>query len=117
MRVTRERPDASRIFAAELLAGAPHLSAYLNGDLRRSVLRLTRVINGWAARGWMDAVSAPHLLFDIWAMTQTYADFDVQVLAVLDRKALTNRDFRTATDTIITLVLKGCGVRPPSDTT
>ena len=60
----------------------------------------------------MDAVHPKHLLFDIWAMTQTYADFDVQVLAVLDKKRLTDRDFQAATDTIVALVLKGCGVRP-----
>jgi len=111
MAMTRRRPHASRIFAAELLRGAPHIRGYLSGELRLCVVRLTRVIEGWSARGWMDAVPAPHLLFDIWAMTQTYADFDAQITAVLGRKRLTERDFEAATHTIVTLVLKGCGIR------
>jgi TetR/AcrR family transcriptional regulator len=111
MAMTRRRPQASRIFAGELLRGAPHIGGYLTGELRRRVARLSTVIEGWSARGWMDPVPAPHLLFDIWAMTQTYADFDVQIMAVLGRRRLTERDFETATHTIITLVLKGCGIR------
>lgn len=114
MEMTRQRPHASRIFAAELLSGAPHISGYLSGELRQCVARLSKVIEGWSARGLMDAVAPKHLLFDIWAMTQTYADFDVQILAVLDKKTLSDRDFRTATDTIVTLVLKGCGIRRPT---
>ena len=114
MDMTRQRPHASRIFAAELLRGAPHIGGYLTGELSRCVARLAKVIEGWSARGWMDPVSPKHLLFDIWAMTQTYADFDVQILAVLGKKTLSGRDFKTATDTIVTLVLKGCGIRRPT---
>jgi TetR/AcrR family transcriptional regulator len=111
MAMTRQRPYASRIFAAELLSGAPHIGRYLTGELRRCAARLSTVIDGWSARGLMDAVHPQHLLFDIWAMTQTYADFDVQILAVLDKKTLSDRDFEAATETIVTLVLKGCGIR------
>jgi TetR/AcrR family transcriptional regulator len=114
MAMTRQRPDASRIFAAELLCGAPHIGGYLTGELRRCVARLSKVIAGWSERGLMDAVNPQHLLFDIWAMTQTYADFDVQVMAVLGKRRLSERDFRAATDTIVTLVLKGCGIRRSS---
>ena len=111
MEMTRRRPHASRIFAAELLRGAPHIGGYLRGELRQCVARLSSVIEGWSARGLMDAVPPGHLLFDIWAMTQTYADFEVQILAVLDKKSLSDRDFRTATDTVVRLVLRGCGIR------
>lgn len=111
MRMTRERPHASRIFAAELLSGAPHIARYLNGELRTCVRELTTVFEAWIADGMMDPIDPRHLLFDIWAMTQTYADFDVQMCAVLAKPSLTDSDFDAATDTIVALVLKGCGAR------
>jgi len=108
----RARPDASRIFAGELLRGAPLLMPFLRGELRRRVEAMGRVIEGWSARGLMDRVAPAHLFFSIWAMTQTYADFDVQIRAVLGRDDGPDDEmFATATATVTALVLKGCGVR------
>src|SRR5580658_10429595 len=80
---SRQRPQASRIFAGELLRGAPHIKMYLGIELRNRVAELASVIESWGARGLMDPVHPTHLLFNIWAMTQTYADFDVQIRSVL----------------------------------
>lgn len=113
---SRTRPQASRIFAGELLRGAPRMMHYLGLELRHRVEQLTRVIAGWSAAGLMDAIHPVHLLFNIWAMTQTYADFDVQIRAVLGKVVLDDAEFATATDTVVTLVLKGCGVGTPSPT-
>lgn len=108
----RARPGASRIFAGEILRGAPLLMPFLRGELRRRVERMARVIEGWSARGLMDRVAPAHLFFSIWAMTQTYADFDVQIRAVLGQDdGLDDETFATATATVTALVLKGCGVR------
>ena len=46
-----------------------------------------------------------------WAMTQTYADFDVQIRAVLGKVSIDGAEFAVATETVVSLVLKGCGVR------
>jgi TetR/AcrR family transcriptional regulator len=111
----RARPGASRIFAAELLRGAPLLMPFLRGELRRRVEAMASVIEGWGARGLMDRVAPAHLFFGIWAMTQTYADFDVQMRAVLGQDdGLNDATFATAGATVTTLVLKGCGVRTAS---
>ena len=108
----RARPGASRIFAGELLRGAPLLMPFLRGELRRRVQSMASVIEGWSARGLMDRVAPAHLFFSIWAMTQTYADFDVQIRAVLGEDAnSTTRCSRPPTATVTALVLKGCGVR------
>jgi TetR/AcrR family transcriptional regulator len=108
---SRERPDASRIFAGELLRGAPHIMMYLGIELRNRVTELASVIEGWSARELMDPVHPVHLLFNIWAMTQTYADFDVQIRAVLGKVSIDDAEFAVATETVVALVLKGCGVR------
>jgi TetR/AcrR family transcriptional regulator len=110
---SRLRPDASRIFAGELLHGAPHIMLYLGIELRQRVTELTRVIAGWSAEGLMDPINPIHLLFNIWAMTQTYADFDVQIRAVLGKVAIDDAEFAEATETVVALVLKGSGVRAP----
>ena len=108
----RQRPGASRIFAGELLRGAPLLMPFLRGELRRRVDAMARVIESWSARGLMDKMAPAHLFFSIWAMTQTYADFDVQIRAVLGADdGLDDETFATATATVTALVLKGCGVR------
>ena len=59
----------------------------------------------------MAPVDSVHLFFTIWAATQTYADFDVQIRAVLGRETLSEQDFADAAATVTALVLKGCGVR------
>lgn len=109
----RTRPQASRIFAGELLRGAPRITHYLGLELRRRVDELASVITGWSAAGLMDPIHPVHLLFNIWAMAQTYADFDVQIRAGLGEAVLDDAEFAAATETVVTLVLKGCGVRAP----
>ena len=50
------------------------------------------------------------VLFTIWAATQTYADFDVQVCAVLGRAELKAKDHQRATEHVVALLLRGCGL-------
>jgi TetR/AcrR family transcriptional regulator len=110
---SRNRPHASRIFAGELLRGAPHIMLFLGIELRRVVNELDSVIQGWSARGLMRPVNPAHLLFNIWAMTQTYADFDVQIRAVLGKVAIDDAEYAVATETVVGLILNGCGVLAP----
>lgn len=110
MRMSRVRPYASKVFANEVLHGAPQIASYLGDHLRRWVSDKVLVIEGWIAAGRMAAVDARHLFFLIWAMTQTYADFDVQIGAVLDVPRLANADFETGCRMVEILVLRGCGL-------
>ncbi len=105
LRSAREQPLASRIYAGELLRGAPHISGYLHIALRERVRNLGAVIDTWVAEDAIKPVSAPHLLFCIWAMTQTYADFGVQIGAVLGKKELDDEVFGGAVETVTQLVL------------
>jgi TetR/AcrR family transcriptional regulator len=104
------RPDASRVFANELLHGAPVLGDMLRTELRSMVRRKAAVIEGWIAAGRMAPVDPVHLFFTMWAATQTYADFDVQVRAVLGRSRLSARDHARAADHVVSLILRGCGL-------
>ncbi len=110
MALSAARPDASRVFANELLHGAPVLGELMRTELRSIVRRKAKVIDGWVAAGRMAPVDSTHLFFTIWAATQTYADFDVQMRAVLGRHKLTAADHLRAADHVVALVLRGCGL-------
>lgn len=107
---SRAHPLASRVFAGEMLRGAPVIRGFLSSELRPWVERQAAVMRRWIAEGRMDPVDPLHLLFMIWAATQTYADFDVQIRVVTGRHRQTRADFETAADQIVRVVLKGCGL-------
>ena len=110
MAMSATRPDASRVFANELLHGAPVLGRLMRTKLRSAVAAKAAVIKGWIAAGRMAPVDAEHLFFTIWAATQTYADFGVQVRAVLGRARLTKADHERASAHVVSLLLRGCGL-------
>ncbi len=62
----------------------------------------------WIDRGQLAPVDPHHLLFAIWAATQTYADFDWQISIVTGKEQLSDADYDAAVETITRLVLKGC---------
>ncbi len=110
MALAQIRPEASRVFAGEMLRGAPEMRDMLRGELRELVARKSAVIAGWIAQGRMAPVDPPHLFFTIWAATQTYADFAPQVRAVLGARSLRGAAWQRATDHVVSLVLRGCGL-------
>jgi TetR/AcrR family transcriptional regulator len=115
MAMSAQRPDASRVFANELLHGAAEVGELMRGELRTLVRQKAVVVDGWIAAGRMAPVDSTHLFFTIWAATQTYADFDVQVRAVLGRDTLSARDHARATEHVVGLVLRGCGLNLAAD--
>ena len=81
--MSQDYPRESRLFAHEILQGAPHLTEILGGDLRQIVDRTVAILEGWMDQGLLARVEPRHLIFSIWSMTQHYADFETQVRAVL----------------------------------
>ena len=85
LEMARDYPRESRLFANEILQGAPRILPLLEGDLKALVDEKSEVIRGWMKAGKIVRTDPRHLIFSIWATTQHYADFDVQVRAVLGR--------------------------------
>lgn len=81
--MSQHYPRESRLFANEIIQGAPRIGEVLRTDLRDLVDEVAVIINDWAAAGRIKPVDPYHLIFSIWALTQHYADFDVQVRAIL----------------------------------
>jgi TetR/AcrR family transcriptional regulator len=76
-------PRESRLFANEILQGAPRMREAIEGDLKRLVDEKSAILTRWMDEGRIARMPPVHLIFSIWALTQHYADFDVQVRAVL----------------------------------
>jgi len=83
LEMSRDLPRESRLFANEVLQGAPRIGAGLGGDLKALVDEKAAIIADWSRSGRIAQVDPYHLIFSIWALTQHYADFDAQVRAVL----------------------------------
>ena len=107
-------PLASRIFAMEIIQGAPHLEAFLAKDLEVWLDDRARVIQNWIDAGKMKPVNPHHLIFLIWGSTQHYADFSTQVCWALGKKEYDEQDFQDATHTVAAIVLGGLGLTIPN---
>ncbi|MCE8507888.1 TetR/AcrR family transcriptional regulator [Ruegeria pomeroyi] len=83
LEMSRDYPRESRLFANEIVQGAPRIYQALSEDLKTLVDDKVALLEGWMAAGRIARVHPYHLLFSIWSLTQHYADFDVQVRAVL----------------------------------
>lgn len=83
LEMARDYPRESRLFANEILQGAPRIMPLLEDQLKSLVDEKAQIIKGWMRDGKIAQTDPRHLIFAIWATTQHYADFDVQVRAVL----------------------------------
>lgn len=110
-------PEASRLFANEVMQGAPQILPILETDLKRLVQEKCGVIEDWIDAGKLRKVDPLHLIFTIWATTQHYADFSVQIRALTGRD-LSDAEFLQQTeDAVTSLILNGVGLAwPPEET-
>ena len=86
LKMSRDLPRESRLFANEILRGAPNIIGQIEGPLRSLVDEKAELIRGWSEEGRIAKLDPYHLIFSIWATTQHYADFDVQVRGILRRE-------------------------------
>lgn len=81
--MARDLPRESRLFAGEILQGAPRMRPELQDHLKPLFDEKCQVIADWVAAGRLPPINPQHLIFSIWATTQHYADFATQVNILL----------------------------------
>ena len=108
--VSRDSPDASRLFCLEMIQGAPLLRDELDRELHDIVERKSAVIQGWIDAGRLAKVDPMHLIFMVWATTQHYADFAVQVQALTGKTLADPVFFEQTVANVQAVVLRGVGV-------
>ena len=107
VQLSRRFPAASRVFANEIVQGAPFLKGYLQTNLRQVVERKAAVIQHWIDEGKLAPIDPYHLIFLIWAATQHYADFIPQIKAVMNVSRLTQGHFRKVEQSLSRIILHG----------
>ncbi|WP_176083646.1 TetR family transcriptional regulator C-terminal domain-containing protein [Martelella sp. HB161492] len=107
LEMARDFPRESRLFANEVLQGAPNVEPMLKGPLKDLVDEKAKVIRAWQKAGKLRKVDPYHLIFSIWATTQHYADFDVQIRAVLGDGLYGEGRYEDAARYLETLFVKG----------
>ena len=111
LEVSRDYPQASKLFCMEMLQGAPLLQAELSGDLKQLIDEKSAIIAGWVESGKLAAVDPHHLIFMIWASTQHYADFGSQVEAVTGKTLQDDAFFQSAVDNVQRMIIEGIRLR------
>jgi TetR/AcrR family transcriptional regulator len=109
--MARDFPRESRLFANEVLQGAPRIIDMLEGELKTLVDEKAQILTGWMDEGKIARTDPYHLIFAIWATTQHYADFDVQVRAVLGKDRGGEGRFEDAARFLENLFLAGLGIK------
>jgi TetR/AcrR family transcriptional regulator len=79
MDLSFENPLPSRLFAIEVMSGAPHLMETMKTSLRAIVDEKAAVLQAWMDQGLIKQIDPHHFIFSIWSVTQHYADFAIQI--------------------------------------
>lgn len=111
LEVSRDYPQASRLFCMEMLAGAPLLMDELTGDLKALIDEKSMLIAGWVKSGKLAPVDPHHLIFMIWASTQHYADFAPQIEAVTGATLRDETFFNQTVENVQRMIIEGIRVR------
>lgn len=109
MEISRRHPNGSKVWASEVMHGAPVIQDYLETTLRDWTAGRAALIQNWIDEGKMAPVDPQHLLYMLWATTQHYADFSHQIETLNGGRPLTDAQWRAATDSVKAMLLRGIG--------
>lgn len=109
MEISRRHPEGSKVWASEVMHGAPVIQDYLETTLRDWTTGRAARIQVWIDEGKMAPVDPRHLLYMLWATTQHYADFSHQIETLNGGKPLSDRQWRSAKNGIKQIILGGIG--------
>lgn len=107
LRSSLERPNAAKVFAKEVIAGAPRYAGVIAERVGPVLKKDVSTFQRWAGEGRIAHVDFTHLMFIIWSVTQAYADQQTQFALLLGQPALTESDYARAEELICHLILKG----------
>ena len=103
-------PKASKIYAMEIIQGAQHLKDFARTYQRQWVREKAKIFQRWIDNGDMKPIDPMHLIFLIWSSTQHYADFDNQILTIMNRADYEEDDINHVTKFLTDFILTGCGL-------
>lgn len=109
---SRLRPHGSKLWANEIMRGAPLFQDMLEEHMSKGAKFMEEKIRQWVDEKRINPVEPSVLLYMIWASTQHYADFDYQVNVLNGHQPLSDQQFDQAVKTITAVILRGIGLEP-----
>lgn len=110
MNHSRTRPHGSKLWANEIMRGAPMFQDMLDEHMAMGAKLMEQKIRQWVDEKRINPVEPSALLYMIWASTQHYADFDYQVCALNGHQPLSDQQYHQAVQTITSVILRGVGL-------
>jgi TetR/AcrR family transcriptional regulator len=110
VKMSFDHSSASKIYAMEIIQGAQHLKEFARTYLRKWVREKANLFQSWIDTGQMANVDPYNLIFLIWSTTQHYADFETQILTVMNRAEYEPEDQEHITAFLTDFILRGCGI-------
>lgn len=109
MRYSRTHPQESKIFAQEIIQGAPVIRDEIQFPVVNWAAGKASVLNAWVEQGLIRPVDPLHLLFLIWGATQFYADFDTEI-QLIKGAPMSEEEFEQAQQFLVDMILRGLAV-------
>lgn len=110
MELSRTHRDGSKVWATEIMQGAPVIQDYLETTLMAWTESREAAIRGWIEKGLIRPIAPRHLLFMIWATTQHYADFAHQIETLNGGAPLRDPEWAAAKRDVTAIILSGLGL-------
>ena len=111
VRMSFSHPNASKIYALEIIQGSQHLKDYTRTYFSAWVKEKAKIFQHWIDEGKMADVDPVKLIFLIYSSTQHYADFESQILTVMDRTDYNEEDVTSVTAFLTDMILRGCKLK------
>lgn len=103
-------PNRHKLFAIEVIGGAPHLHDFMSSTMKEWALDKTQVMQTWYKQGKIKVADPLQLLILIWATTQRYAEFETEITGLMQKDAYDSTDEARAADFLVPFILRGCGL-------
>lgn len=103
-------PNRHKLFALEVIGGALHLHDFMSTVMKEWALDKTQVMKTWHEQGKIAIDDPLQLLILIWATTQRYAEFETEIVGLMNKTEYDEQDEARAADFLVPFILRGCGI-------
>lgn len=103
-------PNRHKLFAVEVISGAPHLHDFMSTTMKEWALDKAEVMKIWHQQDKISIADPLQLLILIWATTQRYAEFETEIVGLMKKEAYDEQDEARAADFLVPFILRGCGL-------
>ncbi len=104
-------PNRHKLFALEVIGGAPQLHDFMSTTMKDWALNKEQVMKTWHEQGKISITDPLQLLILIWATTQRYAEFETEIVGLMQKTAYDEQDEARAADFLVPFILRGCGLK------